>query len=349
MSKLNASLRHSFIGLASLIILGHAATAHAQVTAMQAIGSYDLNSGTLVGGNVHSYPPNTFVDVLNFPSNGSSNGGYHSYGSTSGNFGSRSSGAGIYDIASSFHITETVTNTSATVQNAIFNFHITPGMVMNTPTSLSGADFVKSGIRFDIKRDNTLIWDSQAELLTNTGGTTFTTSGNNLYTLVNTTNYSIAGGMYSVNLGALNPGQSLTLDYDLSTWASGNAMGGPAITVPGYTYTVPGQWVDCKDDRPNPNGNGGTLPCEPIFVPEHTVTVPDQVIAAGTPGGSHANAGDPFDIDFNGNPLFNGTSPLSKTPSFIRMVEVPEPSSYAMMVAGLAAACLVLQRRRTAL
>jgi hypothetical protein len=334
------------IGLATLIATaGHA---QAQVTAMQATGSYDLNSGSLTGSTVQTFPPSSYVDVLNYPNQGSSNGLNHSYGSTAGNFGSRSSGSGVYDLSAAFHITETVTNNTATAQNAIFNFNITPGMLMNTTTSMIGSEFVKAGIKFDIKRDGNAVWGSQAELLTNTSGTSFTTSGTNLYAMSNPTYYTIAGGAFSINLGTLNAGQSLTLDYDLSTFAMGNAPGHGGTTVPASTFTVPGQWIQgC--DKVAFAANGAVGPCNnaPHFVPEHVVTVPEHTTGGSQPGGSHGSSGDPFDINLHGQVVGMGLADPTHGGSSITLSPVPEPSSYAMVLAGLATLGWIGRRRQS--
>lgn len=343
----SASLSPIYAAL--LLTLAAAGSAQAQVTHMQATGSYDLDAGTLVGSNVQTYPSSNPVDVLNFPSTGASNGGYHSYGSTSGNFGSRSSGAGVYDIASAYGIKQTVTNTSATGQNAIFNFHITPGLLMNSINStMVGSDFVKSGIGFNIQSNGSSVWHSQADLSTTAGGTVFNLdpTGANLYTNTpgNPTFYSIAGGSFSVNLGFLNPGQSLTLEYDINTYAQGHAPSRTDIFVPGYSYDVPGQWVTCKRDRPNGDCPGGTG--VPVWVPGHTVTVPDHTITAAA-SGSHASSGDPFDINFDGSPAFYGVSDLKHSEAFVSFAPaVPEPSSYALVLAGLSALAWVVRVRR---
>jgi PEP-CTERM motif len=321
--------------------------AQAQVTAMQATGNFDLNGGGLTGGNVQSFPSSSHVDVLNFPSQGSSSGLNHAYGSTAGNFGSRSSGSGVYDLSASFHIAETVTNNTAVVQNAIFNFNITPGMLMNTTTSMTGAEFVKAGIAFDIKRDGNTIWNSQAQLLTDTTGTTFTSSGTNLYSMSNPLYYQIAGGAYSVNLGTLNPGQSLSLDYVLSTLAQGNAPGHGGITVPASTFTVPGQWVaGCNKEQFAATGAVGPCNNEPRFIPEHVVTVPEHTIGGSQPGGSHGSSGDPFNIDMHGQVVGMGLADPLHGGSSITLSPVPEPSSYALALAGLVTAGWVMRRRQ---
>lgn len=298
---------------------------------MQATGNYNLSNGGLLGSDTQTYPTHDPVSVLDFPANGSDDGGYHSYGSTSGNFGSRASGEGVYDISSGFTITQTVTNTSTVVESATFNFNITPGILSNTLTSFLPGEFVKSGINFNIQSNNVPVWDSAAQLLSDSTGTSFTNSGHNLYTLLTPTLYGVNGGHHSVSLGTLNPGQSLTLTYDISTFAQGNAPGHGPITLPASTITVPGQWVvGCGNKGvAGCNDNGAT----PTYVPAHTITIPSTVYAGK--GGSQGSSGDPFDIDTQGHPVVVGTADPLQGLSSVTLSPVPEPTSAALAVAGL--------------
>ncbi len=72
--------------------------------------------------------------MIDFPYAGSttSSAVLHSYGSTSGDFGSRSSGFGVYQVNGGFKLVESITNSSAVAQSATFSFAITPGLLSNT-------------------------------------------------------------------------------------------------------------------------------------------------------------------------------------------------------------------------
>ena len=67
------------------------------------------------------------LDMFPYPSGA----GLHSYGSTTGQFGSRSSGYGVYDVTGGFSLGLTITNSAAIAQRATFSFYITPGLLSN--------------------------------------------------------------------------------------------------------------------------------------------------------------------------------------------------------------------------
>ncbi|HQX59367.1 MAG TPA: PEP-CTERM sorting domain-containing protein [Burkholderiaceae bacterium] len=341
---------------AALVAASPAALAASNVTSMSASGSYTL------GGDAQqllsdTYPPNfDSVDVLSFPYANGNYAGLHSYGSTSGNFGSRSSGYGIYDVTGAFRIVQTITNDSASARAATFNFFITPGLLSNNVGSaLTGSDYVSAGLTFDIQVNGVSKWGSSATLSSTalTSTPQFQTTGTNLYSPDATgTYYSIAGGSQSIDLGVINAGESITLSYTLDTFARGSSTAGIERVVPEMTFHVPEQWVSCYGG----NGYGyGTLsvgdggcidglrlePAHDVVVAEHTVQ--------GTASSSHASSGDPFEIDFgSGEPRFDSYSKIDRYASGVVLAAVPEPSSYAMLLAGMGLVAWTVRRRRNA-
>jgi PEP-CTERM motif len=326
-----------------------AAQASTTTTFMQATGSYSLDNAGVV--NLTSTFPPDFVDVLRFPSTELSNAGLHSYGSTTGNFGSRSSGGGVYDVTGSFKIVQSVTNTSGTAANAIFNFYITPGLLANYIGSapLGTGEFVTSGISFDVKRGASSVWGSSATLTS-----TSTSSGASFSSLGDTSLYTGGGSYYTINgvaktvdLGVINAGETIELSYELKTFAQGSSVAGIERVIPEQTYVVPAHWIDPCSGGYGGYGGGYGTPC-PVFVPEETVTIPARTIYS-TPSSSHANAGDPFTIEFEGNPVFgkNGTLPPGFTPGIV-FAPVPEPSTWGLMFAGLGLVGFAAKRRKVA-
>ncbi len=332
------------VGLAFYAAAGQAATS---TTFMQATGSYNLNNEGVVN-LTDTFPPD-FVDVLRFTNSGPSNAGLHSYGSTTGNFGSRSSGGGVYDVTGSFKIVQSVTNTSATAANAIFNFYITPGMLANYIGSapLGTGEFVRSGISFDVKRSGSSVWGSSALLSSTSSGASFASMGDTSLYVGGGTFYSINGVEKSVDLGVINAGETIELSYELKTFAQGSSVAGVERVVPEQTYVVPAHWIDPCSGGYGGYGGGYGTPC-PVFVPEQTVTIPAYTVFS-TPSSSHANAGDPFTIDFEGNPVFgrNGTLPPDYNPGVV-FAPVPEPSTWGLMFAGLGWVGFAAKRRKVA-
>lgn len=326
-------------------IASFSASANVTVDSLLATGSYKLDGGS-VTNLVSSGSPS--VDVLDFPYAGAtgSNAGLHSYGSDTGNFGSRSSGVGVYDVHGLFRIEQTIQNTTGSAQNATFNFFVTPGLISNElGSALTGSNYVSAGLTFDIRRNGSTVWGSAATLTSNSTGTNFTSSGDTSLYTGGGAYYSIAGTQRSVDLGVINAGQSITLSYEMTSFASGQSTVGPASWVPETTYHVPGQWVDpCWGECGyGGDGYGG----EPHFEPAHDVVVPGHWLP-GALSGSQASSGDPFYIDWsNGNAVFTG-QPSSRNfdASVTFTAAVPEPSEYALMLAGLGLMGGFARRRR---
>jgi hypothetical protein len=344
--------------------------AQAQVSAT---ASYSLGGGSVVSlADPASGSAATGVDVLAFPSDANGyTAGIHTYGGLDGNFGSRSSGYGYYDVTGLFSITQSITNSTAVAQRARFNFYITPGLLQNdvrSDLSTSG-NYVAAGIKFDITRNGASVWNSGASLRTDASGTAYSQTGTNIYTQTDARTYDIGGGHYEADLGVINAGESITLQYKLSTLANGHAPGGGAFTIPAQTFTVPEQtiyhpaqtytqWVYDGGEYGGYGygGYGGghletvTLPASTEVIPEHTVTSASYV-AYGEHSGSHASSGDPFDVSWYGQvaPVTDVTGNLVKplaNPFSVTMTAVPEPQAYAMAIGGLAVVGALARRRR---
>src|SRR4051812_26312734 len=89
---------------AALVAASPAALAAVPGVTLDANGYYKLGTDTAVNLTDTLPPASGSVDVLEFPSSGTNSAGLHSYGSVDGNFGSRSSGYGVYDVTGSFRI-----------------------------------------------------------------------------------------------------------------------------------------------------------------------------------------------------------------------------------------------------
>ncbi len=330
------------------------------VNSIAANGSYILGTDAQV--NLSQTSVFGSVDVVRFPSSGVNSAVLHSYGSASGNFGSRSSGNSVYDVTGSFKIVETITNNTLVAQTANFSFYITPGYLTNSiGSALTGTDFVTAGLKFDIKRNGSSVWGSSATLASSASGATFDTTGDaTLYSGAGTY-YSVNGVSRSVDLGVIDAGESIQLSYQLDTFARGNSVAGVDRVVPPTSYFVPEQSIvpgacyggygDFFARVSNGYGGGCNGSTDPIIIPAHTVEVPGYTVNAA-PSGSQASSGDPFDINFRtGVPFATGEDaalPLGIESNVVSFTAaVPEPSTYALMVAGLAGIGWAARRRRS--
>jgi hypothetical protein len=218
---------------------------------------------------------------------------YHTYGDVTGNFGSRVSGNGNYDINGLFTYKDTFVNPNPFSSPASFTFTIIPGELSAdiSPSYTPTAGQALSALyEIDIRLNGTSIWDSSAELQYDGGTNTFSFAdtgthslGGTLSPLTPTTSYSYFFGPFTqtISLGTFAPGETKLFEYDLKTIATGNLP----TTCTGSSN---------GGGNPNePNGQFGNFP-----------TNPDNGTGGDVPcGGSTARSGDPFHPNFpSGSP-----------------------------------------------
>ena len=190
---------------------------------------------------------------------------YHTYGNDSGNFGSRTSGTGNFDITGQYSFHE---NYVASGGATTFNFHIVPGELGVSNLALTGLEQLLATYTLDIRLDGISVWNSNAQLNQTSGGTAFTQGGASIGGALLSNHYSWSDYFGNVALGTFAAGHNFTIDYDLTTHAAGNLT----CTASTSNNTPP---KDPTTANSTPNAN----PC----------------------GGAIARIGDPFDVTGSGS------------------------------------------------
>ena len=274
--KMSQRFRTTSLIALPLALMALAPAAHA--LSMTASNNWAYNGAPLPGVPLDVSGPASSgsVNVLAFdsdPGNSANSVFYHTYGDDTGNFGSRSSGTGNFYITGEYKFHEAYTASGGGTDT--FNFHVVPGELATYSAPLTGAEMLLGKYNLEILLNGASIWSSYAALATTSSGTTLTQSGASLGGTLTGSQYSWADYTNSLLLSSfatLNAGDSYTIDYRLTTTASGNLIctGSPSNTGGGGATDPVGGGV-----KPNPDSsNGNANPC----------------------GGAVARIGDPFGV-----------------------------------------------------
>ncbi len=224
---------------------------------------------------------------------------------------SNSRGDGIFTAQSTIQQSVEFTNTTGSIQNYFFDFTISFGSLSSIAyIPLVNDDFTTAGNEVSITLNGAEIFNSAAELTTNTSGANLITDGLVLGSYSPGSD-SYNWGEYSdtLNLGTIGIGETFTLEYDITTFASSNI---PYSECAGFDY---GEGYGIAEGFGEGNGGSAVSTCTNNFVKSQF----------GDPNG------------FSSVPINNNTVTSSA-------VAVSEPSALFLLGGGLAG--LAYSRRR---
>ncbi len=294
---------------------------------MTAQNSWTLASGSTVTTDTDTASSGS-VDVLDGASDTSGNSiFYHTYGNQSGNFGSRSSGEGDFDISGQYDFSEDYVAAGGT---AFFDFTVIPGEI-NVFGLLNGQEQLSASYSLEIFVNNSNVWSSGVSINSDAAtGSTFTYSGESINGVETTDGYYWGTFTEQLDLGTFTAGEIINISYSLKTDAFGNIS----------------DTSSCGSSNNPLDGDGIGDGIDGIEEPALAIFdggVDGEVggIRIGDGGynstcGAIARIGDPNGLSQPGANTFNVTGATA--------VSVPEPGILALLASGLFGIALVRRR-----
>jgi hypothetical protein len=321
---------------------------------LTAQGSITLPNGTR---NYVDSNDNNPVNIWGFPFDSASNssGFIHSYSSVDGDFGSRASGQGFFNVNSFATFADRITNTGPSTANAVLNYSLNAGEAL-----VSGLGSSSAQVIITVKNGATVVGAANVVIATTNGivsasGVTSTLPGFTApaFNGGGSIGYLIPSQSGSINLGALTPGFSFDYSYTIQTIAIGTLDPGSYVqrTVQQCADYGPYREVTIPGGYGYGYGYGGGS--RTIIEPAGQRCV-DTVILV--PSGQNSNnyalarSGDPLNAtlgngDTNGDTYFNFTSFVPGTNVSTQLSPVPAPSTLALVAAGLGLAQTARRRK----
>lgn len=168
-----------------------------------------------------------------------------------------------------------ITNDSAVAQNLDFNFLITAGTITSHSEQIQGANYVNAGYSANILINGISQWNSSAKATHDGLGKSVSLNGSNLGGTVSEDWYSWDNHNDSLHLGLLNAGQSITIEYNLSTYVN------EYFQDDGYSYTPYASIGDPFDFSTSPLFGEDKFVASTTTPPTHNVPEPSGALLLG--------------------------------------------------------------------
>ena len=336
--------RHLLAGVAvAALLVGTSSIADPQLSAT---GFISVTGGGAYADSADNQP----VNIIPYVSDGANSGFIHAYADPSGVFGSRASGQGVYTVTATSTIAGTLVNTSAFTQMAVLHYDLSAGDVY-----VGGAGTESASLTFTISANGGTVGSAIVQEAVVHGSESLHTVSSNIAGFT-TSGYSGAPGFVVpsqsgvVDLGLVGAGASINYSYSIASYVTGTNDTTSYTTVARTEYIPYGPYT--TQIVPCGYGGYGCGPPQTIIVPagyqQETVEV---LVPTDANNYAEARSGDPLNVGFgngqNGGQGFDPTITVTGSTVTGGFAAVPEPSTYALVAAGLGLVRLALRRRRT--
>lgn len=305
--------------VASLLAIGAFSATSAQADVLTA-------SGSATAGTTSPFGPTTgssyVYDGRNVNDSVGSSASAYAWGNDHGTYRADSSGEGTFNSTATFHRTLEVINGNAVATQYSLNFFIYYGYLsIDNWVGVSGSG--STGYDLSIKRNGTTSLFGSSAHLDSLGGLSVINAlnGAQLYNTGGGYSYNWNGTYVTLDLGVIGAGQSMTIDFDLVTTASGNyAVQSHSCSGYGGYGEYGGEPMAFTTVSDGYGDYGGT--CYETARVSGALGDPSDLSSTLPPGG--------VNFVVTGSPLNN----------------VPAPGSLSLLGVGLGALTLARRRRR---